>query len=214
MPAVRIFRLYFEGGSSGIKADGLRLVEERVQDKGGAVTWVSPGCIFWYEPSGESPSAFWPDWFVRLGGLARLIEEGNWAGGGADPLSRLIERSTGPFPGTPPAMDDPSWDADRMDREFEKRFPRGLRIRPTEACREIRSLSHEDRGTIWREALRFASLRLHRAGRKPAYDVTALAPSGQITRIYLVQRDEPPEARSDWRRSVLAVNLARLKTTS
>jgi hypothetical protein len=129
------------------------------------------------------------EWLVRCAGLVTAFEHQRAASGerAADEMVRLGWL-------TPPAREA---DDGALEREHERLFPGGfsLRVGHRPPAR-FRALAADVRQAIWRDAIRRVAGGRHRASAaSPAWQVSACAPDGGLTQVFV--RPRPADVAPD-----------------
>jgi hypothetical protein len=122
------------------------------------------------------------EWLVRCAGLVTAFDFQRAASG-----SRAIDEMVRKGWLAPPAREA---DDDALAREHERLFPGGITLRvgqrPPAA---FRALPADVRQAIWRDAIRRVAGGKHRASAaSPAWQVSALAPDGGLTQVFVRRR--------------------------
>lgn len=181
----------------------VRLMSSRISialaDRLGAtrVSMLSVGRIAYYERSDDAPLTN-RDIVVLCAGLVDDIERGPWRASGREALLAMLGDG----------MHAPSAShVDHLRLTFRSRFPDGIVIDEfAQGAARLGSLSSLEILALG-AALRHVSAGGVSRGRGP-FDVTAFAPNGEPSLVFLVPRGEDPTTRRQWREEVERASLA------
>ena len=175
----------------------------------GAVTIIHPDQIVWYETP-PVPASVGAKALLRWGGgLVETIAQTPFSQNG--PAALQEGSNTGVIGHLPlhrsSALDAPP-SLDQVQGAFRKTLPQGIVCGPDLPTPPwLRTISSEDRRSIFAEAVYFANNLCH-GERRGRFDVTSFVAGGELKLIFITDRKSNRNRRARWRATIRACNVA------
>jgi hypothetical protein len=175
----------------------------------GAVTVIHPDQIVWYETP-PVPASMGAKALLRWGGgLVETIEQTPFGRNGRDALQEASDSGViGHLPVHGSSAVEAPRSLDQVQGAFRETIPQGIVCGPDLPTPPwLRSISSEDRRSIFTEAVYFANNLCH-SERRCRFDVTSFVTGGELKLIFITDRNSNRNRRRRWRATIRACNVA------